>query len=325
MTTGTATTAGTATGAPVDRGRIDTHQHLVPPRYRDTLDRLGLDAGGWPLPAWDADTALSVMDEESIAVGILSLSAPGAHVTDDDTDGRTLAREVNEFGAELVKDRPDRFGLFATLPLPDVDGALAELAHAHDVLRADGVVLLSNAGGRYLGDPRFEPLWAELAARATVVFVHPTEPVGLSRLPGLPGPLVDYPFDTTRTAVHMLANGVLQRHPDLRIILSHGGGFLPYAAYRMVAAAQFTEGVTAETMLTDARKFWFDTALSATPSALPSLLAWADPVRITFGSDHPFAPSSRSFNQVLDTYDMSSDTRHAINRGNAETLFPRLS
>jgi predicted TIM-barrel fold metal-dependent hydrolase len=304
--------------------RIDTHQHLIPPFYRKLLDDRGLTAGGWPTPKWDPETAIAVMDEESIAVGVLSLSAPGTQLTNDPTVGRDLAREVNDYGAELSTSYPDRFGHFASLSLPDVDGAIDEVIYAMDVLHADGVVILSNAGGVYLGDARYEPLWAELDARSAVVFVHPTAPV-MDQIPGMPGPLLDYPFDTTRTAVHMVYNGVLSRYPRMKIILSHAGGFLPYAAYRFMGGAQFNPGLTTDSILTDLRRFYFDTALSASPSSLPSLLAFADPTHITYGSDYPFAPTSKPFNAVLDSYPMSEDLRQAINRGNALQLLPRFA
>ena len=306
--------------------RIDVHQHLIPLAYRAVLDDRGLSAGGWPTPDWVPDSAIAMMDRRSIATGVLSLSAPGVHFGDG-TAARSLARRVNEFGAELVKDRPDRFGQFAVVPLPDIDGALVEAAHALDVLHADGIVLLSNAHGRYLGDKEFEPLWAELDARAAVVFIHPTEPP-IPRLDGLPSPLLDYPFDTTRTALHMVANGVMRRHTRLKVILSHAGGFLPYAAVRFAGAAQFIPEATSDEILTDLRRFYFDTALSGTPYALPSLVAFAAPGHILYGSDSPFAaePWGVEFDAGLDAYpDWQPGQLHAVNRGNAEMLFSRLA
>lgn len=305
--------------------RIDTHQHLIPPAYRKLLDDRGLTAGGWPTPNWDPQAAISMMDGQSIATGILSLSAPGVHLAND-AEGRNLARQVNEYHAELVKSRPDRFGQFACIPLPDVDGSVAEAVYALDELHADGVVLMSNAGGKYLGDKDFELLWAELDARAAVVFIHPTEPP-IQMLKGLPSPLLDYPFDTTRTALHMVTNGVMSRHTRIKVILSHGGGFLPYAAFRFLGASQFNPGTTPEGILADMKRFYFDTALSSTPVGLPSLLAFADPTHITFGSDFPYASTtvSRMFTAGLDAYPLDEKQRYAINRGNAEKLFPRLA
>ncbi|WP_037911187.1 amidohydrolase family protein [Actinacidiphila yeochonensis] len=307
-------------------GRIDVHQHLIPAAYRALLDQRGLTAGGWPTPDWDPQSAIGMMDRRSIATGVLSISSPGVHLGDD-AEGRALARSVNEFGAELVKDRPDRFGLFASVPLPDVDGAVAEAVYALDELHADGVVLLSNAHGRYLGEKEFEPLWAELDARSAVVFIHPTAPQ-LPMLDGLPSPLLDFPFDTTRTALHMVANGVMSRHTQLKVILSHGGGFLPYAAVRFAGASQFVPGTTSEGILADLRRFYFDTALSATPYSLPSLLAFAEPGHVLYGSDSPFAsePWGVEFDAGLDGYSgWQPGQQHAVNRGSAEALFPRLA
>jgi 6-methylsalicylate decarboxylase len=306
--------------------RIDVHQHLIPSAYRKLLDERALSAGGWPTPDWDPQSAIEMMDRRSIATGVLSLSAPGVHLGDD-AEGRALARSVNEFGAELVKDRPDRFGQFAAVPLPDVDGAVAEAVYALDELHADGVILLSNAHGRYLGDKDFEPLWAELDARSAVVFIHPTAPQ-LPMLEGLPSPLLDYPFDTSRTALHMVANGVMSRHTQVKVILSHAGGFLPYAAVRFAGASQFVPGTTSEGMLADLRRFYFDTALSSTPYALPSLLAFAAPGHVLYGSDSPFAaePWGVQFDAGLDRYPgWQAGQLQAVNRGSAEALFPRLA
>ncbi|MFF4576628.1 amidohydrolase family protein [Streptomyces sp. NPDC001410] len=306
--------------------RIDVHQHLIPPAYRDAMDRHGVTAAGWPTPAWDADSAIAMMDRRSIATGILSISSPGTHFGDD-AEARAIARGVNEYSAELAKDRPDRFGFFAGLPLPDVDGAVAEAVHALDELRADGVVLMSNVRGRYLGDKMFEPLWAELDARAAVVFVHPDAPP-MPMLEGMPGPLLDFPFDTTRTAVHMTLGGVMSRYTRMKVILSHAGGFLPYAAWRFTGGAQFNPGTTPMGVLTDLQRFYFDTALSSTPSALPSLLAFAAPGHILYGSDFPFAPQEAGplLDSMLDGYDgFEPGQLDAINRGSAEVLFPRLA
>ncbi|MER5507517.1 amidohydrolase family protein [Streptomyces sp. NPDC002766] len=306
--------------------RIDVHQHLIPPAYREVMDRHGATAAGWPTPAWGAAGALEMMDRRSIATGVLSISSPGTHFGDD-AEARAVARMVNEYAAELAKDRPDRFGFFASLPLPDVDGALAEAVHALDDLHADGVVLLSNVRGRYLGDKEYEPLWAELDAREAVVFIHPDAPP-LPMLEGMPGPLLDFPFDTTRTAVHMTLNGVMSRYTRMKVILSHAGGFLPYAAWRFTGGAQFNPGTTALGILADLQRFYFDTALSSTPAALPSLLAFAAPGHILYGSDFPFAPqeSGLPLDSMLDGYEGFQPGRlDAINRGSAEVLFPRLA
>ncbi|MBP2472708.1 putative TIM-barrel fold metal-dependent hydrolase [Crossiella equi] len=306
--------------------RIDVHQHLLPARYREALLAAGADTHGWPLPEWSVEEALAMMDRRSIATGILSVSTPGTHFGDD-AAGRALTREVNDFQAGLRADHPGRFGHFASLPLPDVEGAVAEAVRALDELDADGVVLLSNYRGTYLGDPVFAPLWTELDARAAVVFVHPTAPP-MPGLPGLPGPVVDYPADTTRTATHMAANGVFRRYPAVKVILSHAGGFVPYAGPRLAAAGMFSGEVTPEQVLEDLRGCYFDTALSGTPMTLPSLLAFAKPGHVLYGSDAPFAPErwGTMVDAALDGYEGWAEGQLAeVNRLSAEKLFPRYA
>lgn len=233
-----------------------------------------------------------------------------------------MARSVNEFAADVVRTRPGRFGFFATLTLPDVDGALAEAAHALDVLGADGVVLLTNVRGVYLGDASIEPLMEELDRRKAVVFVHPSE-LPAPPVPGIPPFAADFLLDTTRAGIHMARRGWLDRYPDLKIILSHGGGFIPYAAER-IARMCSPDGDSAHG-IERLRRFYFDTALASSPYALPSLLAFADPDRISFGSDWPYAQKERSlhFARLLDAFEMQEPLREAIHRGNIARLLPR--
>ncbi|MFI0769144.1 amidohydrolase family protein [Streptomyces melanosporofaciens] len=307
--------------------RIDVHQHIVPPIWAETLAAHGLDSGGWAIPAWSPTDAIAMMDQQGIATGVLSVTSPGVHLGSD-AQARDLARAVNEYGAEVVRGHPGRFGHFASVPLPDVDAALAETAHALDTLGADGVVLMSNTHGKYLGDPDFEPLWAEIDRRGATVFVHPAQPP-MPLLPGTPAPLADYVFDTTRTALNLVLNGVMSRYPNMRVILSHGGGFLPYAAYRFsgLTSTVVDREREAEEILRDLKRFYFDTALSASPSALPALLAFAEPGHVVYGSDWPFAPQDAGtyYNHYLETYpDYAPGQAEAIDRGNAEALFPHL-
>ncbi|WP_433192100.1 amidohydrolase family protein [Nocardia sp. CA-107356] len=307
--------------------RIDVHQHLVPRDYADWLRAKGIVApGGRDLPDWSPESALALMDRYSIATAILSLSTPGTHLGDD-AEARMWARRVNETGADLVRDHPDRFGLFATVPLPDVDGSVGEIAYAYDELNADGVVLLANARGRYLGDPIFDPVMAELDRRAAVVLVHPSELPGPA-VAGIPPFAADFLLDTTRAATNLVLRGVPRRYPNIRFILSHAGGFVPYASHRIAAAITAETGGNALEILADLSGFYFDTALSGSPAALPSLLAFARPDHVLFGSDWPFAPELgvAYFTGQFDAYPGLDDTgRAAINRGNALDLFPRLA
>ncbi|QIB41806.1 amidohydrolase family protein [Streptomyces aureoverticillatus] len=308
-----------------DPRRIDIHHHLIPPdRGRAIAERAV--ALGWPAPTWDKDSALAMMDHQAIAVAVLSYAAP-LTAPDDTAAAPASARSVNEYTAELVKDRPERFGHFAALPLPDVDAAVAEAAYALDELGADGVILMSNIGGHYLGEGVFEPLWAELDARGAVVLVHPTAPPG-PMVPGLPSPLVDFPHDTTRTALHMAVNGVLARHREVKVILPHAGGFLPYAAQRFAAAARLSPDTTPEHLLEDLRRFYFDTAFSAAPATLPSLLAFAAPGHILYGSDFPMIPTEWAavHDTALEEFPhWDPGQLHGIHRANAEALIPRLA
>jgi aminocarboxymuconate-semialdehyde decarboxylase len=181
------------------------------------------------MPKWSPELAIEYMDAHEIGTGMLSLSSPCV-VGFSGKERLAVARRVNEYTAGLVAERPERFGNFATVPLPDVDGALEELAYAFDTLHTDGVLLLANYLGKYLGDPMFEPVWAELNRRQAVVLIHPGVTPGQPVFPpadGIPSPLLDFLLHTARAAVQLVFNGVIDRYPDARIILSHAGGFMP--------------------------------------------------------------------------------------------------
>jgi len=310
------------------KNRIDVHQHVVPPVWADALPSHGGDPSGWQGPTWSPERAIAFMDSQQIATGVLSLTAPGVQGWRGQSR-LDMARQVNEYTAGLVAKHPTRFGNFATVPLPDIDGTLKVIEHSLDTLNADGLVLLSNYDGQYLGDPTFETVWAELNRRKAVVFIHPAKPK-IDAIPGMPGPVLDYPFDTTRTAVQMVLNGVIARNPDVRIILSHAGGFLPYASHRF---AKLAPGVrkdvpTTEEILKQLQTYYFDVALSSSLAALPTLTAFAKKGHIMYGSDYPYAPVevSASFARQLDAYTAQSEDEHAaINSTNALALFPRLA
>jgi predicted TIM-barrel fold metal-dependent hydrolase len=216
-------------------GLIDVHSHFVTDSYVRQATAAGHQhpdgMDGWP--TWSAEEHLALMDRHGIATAMLSMSSPGVHFGDDDA-ARRLAREVNEDAAAVVTAHPDRFGFFASLPLPDVDGALAEIRYALDDLGADGVVLLSNFRGTYLGSPDLEPVLAELDRRRAVVFLHPTSPAGWewSAL-GKPRPMIEYIFDTTRTVTDLLTSGALEHHPNMTVVVPHCGGALPVLADRI--------------------------------------------------------------------------------------------
>ena len=304
--------------------RIDVHQHTLPPEFLAALERHGI--GEWAPQSWSVAGAIAMMDAHEIATGVLSLSTPGPHLGDD-AEARDLAKKVNERLAELVKDRPDRFGTFASVPLPDIDGTLEAIRHAYDDLNADGVILLASNRGTYLGDPSYEPVMAELERRAAIAFIHPG-PLPGPAVPGVHPSIADFLLDTTRAAIDLVLNGVPRRYPNIRFILSHAGGFVPYAAHRIANLAHVVNGkVDATNVLDDLSTFYFDTALSGSPTSLPSLLAFARPGHVLFGSDWPYCPTETVsyFTQALDAYDELDRAGHAaIDRSNAEALFTRL-
>lgn len=316
--------------------RIDVHHHVVPPFYRDLLNERGIRPGGVDVPEWSAERSLKLMDRNGIATGILSVSTPGAWLEGDTVPG--LARRLNEYSAGVVRERPKRFGFFATLSVPDVDSAILEAEHALDVLGADGIVLLSSTAGHYVYEPELEPLLAFLHERRAVVFIHPGE-LPAPPAPGIPSFTADFLLETVRAATGLVVSGALERYDGIRWILSHAGGFLPYISHRVLltmlreepklaqAGAMLDRRRAVEKRLAPVRRFYFDVALSSTPSALPSLLAFADPTRVLYGSDFPFAPSAavRFMRQEYEDFPLQPTVRGAIDRTNALALFPRLA
>jgi predicted TIM-barrel fold metal-dependent hydrolase len=310
--------------------RIDVHHHIVPREYVEALAAIGIETPGrFPFPDWSPEATLELMDQDGIAAAITSISAPGVYFGDD-AFARDLARRCNEIAAGLVSDHPKRFGAFAALPLPDVDAALRELEYALDTLRLDGVALLTSIGNKYLGDPAFEPLFDELDRRKAVVYTHPNIPPGFE-VPELilPAPLIEFIFDTTRAATNMVLSGTLERHPDIHPILSHAGGAIPYIAGRIalvddnpLVSQNIPRGAIAAL-----QRFYYDTALSATRYALPSLKALVDPTHILFGTDYPFAPegmTGETISGLEDHGDFDAAAKRAVERDNAARLFPRL-
>ena len=307
--------------------RIDTHHHIIPPGYRKALRKAGIDeAGGRVLPDWSPEATLQTMAELDIATAIVSVSTPGTTFLPDAADAAVLARDLNDYSASLVASRPDRFGFFATIPMPDVDASVTEIIRVLDDLKADGVVLLANNAGVYLGEEGQHDLFAALDERSAVVFIHPADLPGPT-VPGVAPFAADFLLDTTRAAYLLVRNGIRRKYPNVKFILSHAGGFVPYASHRMAVAIMAETGRSPADILDDFSSFYFDTALSSSAAALPTLLAFAKPGHITFGSDWPFAPvaAGKLFAAGLETYPgLDAGTRDAINRTNTLALFPRL-
>jgi 6-methylsalicylate decarboxylase len=312
--------------------RVDVHAHYLPPAYYDALRDAGLTLldGGMPVPAWSVESAVAMMDRRDIATQMLSVSSPSVNFIDGNNAVR-LARAVNEAGADYVRAHPGRFGLFATLPMHDVAASLKEIAFAFDTLKADGVAMMTNTNGIYLGDKSFDPIFDALNARKAVVFLHPTSPACFEALAlGKPAPTIEFPFDTTRAAMNLVFSRTTQRCPDIKFILPHAGGTLPFLVQRIVGAnrpAAAVSGMAPADALAEMRRFYCDTAGSANRHALVSLRELIPVSQILFGSDFPFTPEPaiENFVRFLDTADLfSAEDRIAIARANAAKMFPRL-
>jgi 6-methylsalicylate decarboxylase len=311
---------------------VDIHHHLIPDFYRRATEHDGQSVGGVLPAAWSPLSALSFMDDARIDVAIASISAPGVHLGDD-AAARALAVRCNDFLAEMVRSHPDRFGGFAILPLPDVDAALEELARALDQLCLDGVVLLTNAQGHYLGDPLYRPLFNELQRRAALVFIHPTMSLDPSAHGlGIPDSLLDFPVDTSRTVAHMHYSGTFARTPDVKYVLSHAGGTVPFLAKRFAIIDEMgvvpdedgTRGTAADTF----RRLYFDTALSWSDPTLHTLREVVGPDHVLYGSDYPYLRRDiavRGRAELDASRELSDAERASVLHGAAIGLLPRLA
>jgi aminocarboxymuconate-semialdehyde decarboxylase len=294
---------------------IDVHHHILPDFFWQETNDGAHPVGGIAPPPWDEASALAFMDDAAIDVAVTSISTPGVHVGDD-ARARYLARRCNELAATMTQKRPDRFGGFAALPLPDVDGALDELTYALDAFKLDGVVVFSNSNGVYLGDKRFEPVFEELERRNAVVFVHPTASPDLAahRL-GIPDSLIDFTADTTRAVAQMLYSNRFARTPNIKYIFSHAGGAIPYLAGRFAIVDEMNVVPGGEIRGTAA----------ATLRRLRDVVGLT---QVVFGTDNPYLRRDmavRSAEHMRRTTALSEAERQAILQGNAQRLFPRLS
>ncbi|MER7715388.1 amidohydrolase family protein [Streptomyces flaveolus] len=321
--------------APDERtGFVDVHAHFVTDSYVRQARAAGheLPDGVPAWPGWSAEAHLELMDRVGIRTAILSVSSPGVHFGDD-AAARRLARETNEEAARITAEHPGRFGFFASLPLPDVDGALSEMAYAFDELGADGVVLETNTHGVYLGDARLEPLFAELGRRRAVVFLHPTSPVCWEHSAlGRPRPMVEFVFDTARTVTDLLMAGTLERHPGLRVIVPHCGGALPVLADRINGFMKLFLPAGADDTpdaVEQLRRLHYDMAGPAFPRQVPALLSLVEPDRLLYGSDYCWTPAHGVDAHVaaVDAAPVPADATdwRSLTTANAHRLLPRLA
>ncbi|HLQ27551.1 MAG TPA: amidohydrolase family protein [Acidiferrobacterales bacterium] len=309
---------------------IDVHHHIMPPVYMaEARERVLAQVQGILPPAvaeWTPQKALAEMDKNGIATAIVSITSPGIWFGDVQA-ARSLARKCNDYAAQLIKDYPGRFGLFASVPLPDTEGSLREIEYALEVLKADGIGLMTSYGDKWPGDPAFAPVFDELNRRKAVVYFHPTAPICCQNLMAyVPQTLTEFPHDTTRAVTSLLFSGSLARLRDIRFIFSHAGGTVPMLAGR-IARLSGTRKDLAEKVPNgvenELKRLHYEIANSANPSAIAALTKLVPTSQIMFGSDYPFVPIGATA-VGMTKLGLSAADLQAIERDNAIALLPRL-
>ena len=299
---------------------IDVHQHCFPPEYKAVLDECDIKVAAMmnaPIPNWSLESHLEGMDEAGIATGILSITGGFIYSS-------PLTRKCNEYFARIVSNYPNRLGAFAALPFPDVDAALEEIEYAMDVLNLYGVGMVTNVQGHYLGDPEYEAIFDELNRRKAVVCIHPNDPpYGYLGKVRVPWAMIEFPLETSRTVGYMLHGGTFERCPDIKFILPHAGGAIPFVAERYADLGRKIW------LLKYLQSQYYDTSGSANRFALRSLQELVEPSNILFGSDFGMQAGDSTLAQMaiksLRDYDgFDKETLVKIERGNALEIFPRL-
>src|SRR6267142_4697467 len=308
--------------------RIDFHFHLIPQFYQEAAYAAGAGPAIGRYPDWSPELALELMDENGVAVALTSLAQPGVQFGDA-KQAAALARRCNDYASELGARWPERFGAFATVPMWDMREATAEIEHALDELKHQGVCLFASYGEKFLGDKQFDPVMEALNARAAIVFVHPALHPSSRKLElPWPGFMMEYVFDTTRAAVNLAFSGAVERFPRIRFVLAHAGGLMPYFAWRLSISPMIDkrlEQLSPADIYARLGRFWYDNALSPTAETLACVERLAPAGQIVFGSDWPFA-NARVISEAVKTYEavpLSEAQREAIDRGNALSLFPQ--
>ncbi|MFZ2066689.1 MAG: amidohydrolase family protein [Xanthobacteraceae bacterium] len=312
-------------------GMIDVHFHLIPQFYSDAVYEAGRGPAIGRYPDWSEELALALMDRHGIALAITSIAQPGVAFMPE-AQAAAFARRCNDYAAALIAKHPKRFGCFALLPMHDIDTAIAEARYCLETLRFDGISLFASYGDKFLGDAAFDPLLAYLDGAGAVVHIHPgLHPSSRSLELQWPGFMIEYPFDTTRAAVNLVFTGALERFANIRFILSHAGGTLPYLAWRLSVAPMIDKRLQQRTraeIFGAFKTFWYDNALASGIEAMGTLSRVAAKERILFGSDWPFCNERVVAEEVKDFTVpgfLAPNVRAMISRKNAVKLFPRLA
>jgi 6-methylsalicylate decarboxylase len=309
---------------------IDTHHHFYPPPYQkawsDWEDQRKIPHFGVQL-AWSREQDIEAMDKNGITTSVLSLaSTPGTWFDAGPAAAHDMARLCCDFAAEMMRDKPGRYALFAPLSMLDTDATLKEIEYALDTLKADGVNLQTNYGDKWLGDPTYQPIFEELNRRKAVVYVHPLVASCCGRLNiGTFPAVIEVPHDTTRTVVSLLLSGTFARLRDIKWLFSHAGGTIPMLAGRIESffdRAGNREHFAPDGIEAEFRRLYYDTANATHPASMAALTALIPMSQITYGSDYPYYPLNQIENlrRTLSSQDLA-----AISNGNAVRLLPRLS
>jgi predicted TIM-barrel fold metal-dependent hydrolase len=305
-------------------GRVDVHHHHVPPTL---AAQAGLRGSGDRFP-WTPEKSLEQMDKFDIAFAFLSMTQMGNVLYDNTEKGRAAVRLGNEYGAQVRSDHPKRFGLFTAVPLPDIDGVMKEIEYGFETLKADGIGIYTNDNQtRWPGDVYFDPMWKELNRRNAVVHMHPLAPPCCTKLnDNVPTSMNEFDFDITRACTSILANGVLHKYPNVKIIIPHSGGTMPMIAGRIKDRYPHDpqhDEIVPNGVIPELQKFYVDVAHATYPYPMAAMLKFEPPDHIFFGTDYPFEPIESTVDEIPGL-GLSPEVMRAIERQNVEKIFPRL-
>jgi predicted TIM-barrel fold metal-dependent hydrolase len=305
---------------------VDTHHHLCSAAYVEFVKRkTGLPAYVEKvLLAGSPEKSLEDMDRAGVTRSFASLTTPGVWFGDSN-EARRLARECNEHFAKIVADHPARYGMFAVVPMPDVEGTLKEIDYALDTLKADGVGFFTSYGDKHLGDAAFAPVFEELNRRKAVVYTHPRKPDCCAPLlPDLSEAIIEYGTDTTRTIASLVFSGMASRCPDIKFLFSHAGGTMPFLIGRFMGLAQSPQFAARlpKGVLHELQRFYYDLAQASNPGATASLMKLVKISQVLFGTDYPYAAAAWHL-EGLGRCGFSAEEMRAIQYDNAARILPR--
>jgi 6-methylsalicylate decarboxylase len=303
--------------------RIDVHHHIVPPTWLAALKAANLDTP--PTRNWAPQHSIEDMDQGGVATAITSATSPQVSFLPLDAAVR-VAHESNEYAKRLTIDHPGRFGMFAMLPMPHVDESLKAIGYALDVLKADGVGMLTSYGDKWLGYPEFAPVFDELNRRKATVYTHPTSANCCGNLVhGLEDFVIEWGTDTTRTIANLIFSGASQRYKDINFIFSHGGGVLTAVVERfqiqMLNMPPYKGKFTREIVDRELRRFHYDTAQVANAVTIRALADLVPTSQIVFGTDYPYRTSAEHVAGLEQRF--SADDLAAIDSGNVLRILPK--